>query len=65
MSSESSDIFTIGLIALEMCTLDSVTSIYDFEKMRIHTTELNRLISKAKPHYSPDFMDLLERMLAI
>ena len=30
LSHELTDIFSIGVIALEMCTLDSLTRLYDF-----------------------------------
>lgn len=62
---EKSDIFNIGLIALEMCLLDTDIheKILDENNIRLNKTELNKLLIKAKLKYSEELVDLLRCIL--
>jgi len=64
-SPELSDVFAVGLIALEMATMEELTSLHDYRHFRIDPVELRRLLDKAAQRYSEPFVKLLRSMLEI
>jgi hypothetical protein len=62
---ELSEIFSIGLMALELAVLpESVSGIYDFDCWRASTFELNKLLARVSGKYSQGLTELLQRMLS-
>lgn len=62
--SELSEIFSIGLMALEMAVLgESIANLYDFDCWRASTFELNRLLAKMSARYSPGLTEVVQSML--
>lgn len=63
-SPELSEIFSVGLIALQMANLnDSIERIYDFTCWRANVYEMNRLLAQTKQRYSDELTAMLQKML--
>ena len=58
-----SDVFTLGVLLLEICTLSKSTMLYD--QGRINEQLLNELLPKVGDRYSERLFELLRLMLVL
>ncbi|KAL4455505.1 hypothetical protein ABPG74_012657 [Tetrahymena malaccensis] len=64
-SISKSDIFSLGLCALEMATMKSIQSIYDFHDFKIYEDLLEQLLQEVQVIYSDHLSQLLIQMLSL
>ncbi|KAL4502967.1 hypothetical protein ABPG72_014196 [Tetrahymena utriculariae] len=64
-SISKSDIFSLGLSALEMATMKSIQSIYDFHDFKIYEDLLEQLLQEVQVIYSDHLSQLLIKMLSL
>ncbi|KRX08501.1 Protein kinase-like domain [Pseudocohnilembus persalinus] len=58
-----SDIFTVGMIALQMCTLQDLENVYDYKNGEIYHNTVQSLLIQVKNQYNKKIYDLLNSML--
>ena len=57
------DIFAIGMIMLECCSLQKAEEFYDYEKFVVKMKDLQFTIYELRKRYSYELMNLIEKML--
>lgn len=62
---ELSDVFAIGLVALEMATMEDLNGLHDCRNFLVDAVELKRLLDKVAHRYSQSFVKLLRSMLEL
>ncbi|EAS04515.1 protein kinase (macronuclear) [Tetrahymena thermophila SB210] len=64
-SISKSDVFSLGLCALEMATMKSIQNIYDFNDFKIYEDLLQQLLQEVQVIYSDHLSQLLIQMLSL
>jgi hypothetical protein len=59
-----SDVFAIGMIILELMTLDKIKFYYTEDKTGLKMGRINFDLSSFSSEYSPQFLDILRSCLA-
>ena len=62
---QKSDIFSLGMTAIEAATLRSISSCYDFDSFTIKESVLSEYLDEVKQKYSEDLYNLLKNMVRI
>ena len=57
------DIYAIGIILLECCSLKKAESFYDYEEVKVKSQEIAMTIYECRRKYSHNLMNLVEKML--
>ncbi|CAD8205545.1 unnamed protein product [Paramecium pentaurelia] len=62
---EKSEVFSLGLVILELALQQSVQSIYDLSKFTVSQDVINTYLRVLSQQYQPSFVDLLGKMLQV
>lgn len=57
------DIYAIGMIMLECCSLQKAEDFYDYEKFFVKQKEIQMVIYEIRKKYSYELVNLIEKML--
>lgn len=62
---QKSDVFSLGMTALEAATLKKVFHCYDFDEFKVKENVILEYLEEVKLHYSFEFYSLLKNMLSL
>lgn len=57
------DVFAVGMILLECCSLKKAEDFYDYEKFTVKMKDIQYTIYELRKRYSRELMNTLEKML--
>ena len=57
------DVFSIGILGLELCTLKNALICFDFENKKIKTEQIKLFLQKVEEKYSSHLKSFLEKMI--
>lgn len=59
------DIFAIGMILLECCSLKKAEDFYDYDNLRVKQDEISMTVYDCRRKYSHKLMNLVEKMVEV
>ncbi|CAK59339.1 unnamed protein product (macronuclear) [Paramecium tetraurelia] len=62
---EKSEVFSLGLVILELALQQSVQSVYDLSKFQVSQDVINTYLRVLSQQFQPSFVDLLAKMLQV
>ena len=62
---QKSDVFSLGIVLLEIASLTNITDCYNLENLTINEKNINKLLFRVKSYYSEAIYLLLSKMLII
>lgn len=57
------DIYAIGMILLECCSLRKAESFYDYDEVKVRSQDIGQTIYDCRRKYSHNLMNIVEKML--
>lgn len=57
------DIFSIGMILLQCCSLKKSEDFYDYDNLKVKSSDISMTIYECRRKYSHRLMNLVEKML--
>jgi len=58
-----SDVFSIGMVMLECCSLIKSEAYYNYDKFKVDMSHISKTVTSVRLRYSSSLVDLIDRML--